>query len=380
MKTNVRKKTGATSPYELEHGYVSVFQGTAVFFTFVISTVDIFVPYLTVQRAGRDGWIAVLLAMLLNLPLVAVMLALIFRFPRRNIIEYSQLILGVWPGRLVGLLYLFFMLLIGVVTARELMEIMSVAFLQHTPMLVFGILGIALTTYVTRSGLEVLVRVNGILLPLGMFFLVFVGFAVLLRADFNRYLPVLENGIKPPISASLVLLAQITEGFMLSWTLPLTPKPKKIIGALAVALPFLGGALLLGTIAIPVLGLGSTSRLLMPALELSRLIEIPGLPRSDILIMAGWYAGIFVKLSAVHYMLTLLTAQFVGLKSYKPLISPIGIIIVALSMLMFTNTEEFVRFIGSSFTYFLLTFAFILPLIILAVSWLRGVEEKEPAS
>jgi len=376
----VKKKTGATSPFELEHGYVSVFQGTTVFFTFIVSTIDIFVPYLTVQRAGRDGWISVFLMMLLNLPLVITMLALTLRFPRRNIIEYSQLILGVWPGRLVGLLYLFFMLMIGVVTTRELMEIMSLAFLRHTPSIVFGILVVALTAYAARSGLEVINRVNGILLPLGMFFLVFVGFTVLPRADFNRYLPILENGFKPPLNASLVMLAQIAEGIMLLWTLPLTPQPRKIIGTIAKALPLLGGALLLGTISIPVFGVEAVSRLTMPALELSRVIEIPGLPRSDILIMAGWYAGIYVKLSAIHYMLSLLSAQFAGLKSYKSLISPIGIIILSLSMLMFSNTEELLRFIGGPFTYFLLTFEFALPFIMLIISWLRGVEEKEAAS
>lgn len=376
----MKNKTGATSPFELEPGYVSVFQGTTVFITFIISTIDIFVPYLTVQRAGRDGWISVFLMLLLNLPLVATMLALIFRFPRRNIIEYSQLILGVWPGRLVGLLYLFFILMIGVVTAREFMEIMSIAFLRHTPNIVFGILIVALTAYTARSGLEVINRVNGILLPLGMFFLVFVGFTVLPRADLSRYLPILENGFKPPLNASLILLAQVAEGFMLSWTLPLTPQPGKIINTLAWALPVIGGALLLGTISIPVFGVEAVSRLTMPALELSRVIEVPGLPRSDILIMAGWYAGIYVKLSAIHYMLSLLSAQFAGLKSYKSLISPIGIIILSLSMLMFSNTEDLLRFIGGPYTYFLLTFEFALPFIMLIISWLRRVEEKEAAS
>lgn len=376
----MKKKTGATSPFKLEHGYVSMFQGTSVFITFVLSTIDIFVPYLTVQRAGRDGWISVFLMMLFNLPLVATLLALTLRFPRQNIIGYSQLILGVWPGRLVGLLYLFFMLLIGVVTTRELMEIMSIAFLQHTPQIVVGMLAVALTTYAARSGLEVVNRVNGILLPLGMFFLVFVGFAALPRADLNRYLPILENGIKPPLNASLVMLAQIAEGIMLLWTLPLTPQPRKIINSLAWALPILGGALLLGTISIPVFGAEAVARLTMPALELSRTIDIPGLPRSDILIMAGWFAGIYVKLSAVHYMLSLLSAEFAGLKSYKPLITPIGVIILSLALLMFSNIKELLRFIGGPFTYLLLTFEFALPLIMLIISWLRGIEEKEAAS
>jgi len=57
-----------------------------------------------------------------------------------------------------------------------------------------------------------------------------------------------------------------------------------------------------------------------------------------------------------------------------------GIIIIALSMFMFSNTEQLVQFIGGSFTYFLLTFEFAAPLVILIISWLRGVEEKEGVS
>jgi len=82
----------------------------------------------------------------------------------------------------------------------------------------------------------------------------------------------------------------------------------------------------------------------------------------------------------LHYLLAVLTAQWTGLGSYKPLIIPFGIIMIALSMLMFSNTEQLVQFTGSSFTYFLLTFEFSVPLIILIISWLRGVEEKDAAS
>ena len=42
----------------------------------------------------------------------------------------------------------------------------------------------------------------------------------------------------------------------------------------------------------------------MPAIELAREIQIPGLPRSDILIMLGWYAGILVRIAVAHYLLT----------------------------------------------------------------------------
>jgi spore germination protein KB len=187
----------------------------------------------------------------------------------------------------------------------------------------------------------------------------------------------MENGLKPPLNASLILLAQVAEGFVLLGMLPFTRHPGRVVGIVAAVLPFIGLALLLGTISIAVFGMTELRKLLMPALELSRIIDIPGLPRSDVLIMAGWYGGIFVKLSVLHYFLVLLCAQYTGLRTYKPLIIPVGIIMLSLSSVIFPNTTDMLNFISGPYTYFLLTFEFVLPLIMLIVSFLRGIEEKE---
>lgn len=375
----MKKKTGATPLFELENARISIFQEAILYLTFVISTIDIFLPYLTVLRAGRDGWISVFISILETLPIAANAIALTLRFPRRTLIEYSQIALGLWPGRLVGLLFIVYVLSLGATVVRELEEIMSIAFLTHTPKIVFGTAVILLSIYVVRSGVEVICRVNGILMPLGLFFLFFVGLTVLPRADFARYLPVLENGLKPPVSGSLILLSFLTEGALVLSVVPFAERPRKVIGSAAIQVPLLGGALLMGTISIAVFGLEETRRVLMPALELARLVEIPGLPRSDVLILTGWYAGIFIKIAAAHYFLTIFTAQWAGLKSYKPLIMPLGVVMVSLSLLMFDNINDLVQFIGGPLIYFLLTFQFAVPLVILIVSWLRGVEEKERA-
>lgn len=370
------KKTAMLPLFQLEPGYISMFQGAILYFTFVISTVDIFVPSITAGVAGRDSWISALFTVAASMPVALIIVSLALRFPKRSFIEYSQIILGVWPGRLVGLLYLLLILIIGVTTTRELEEIMSIAFFVHTPKIIFGITGVSLSAYLVRSGLEVLGRVNGILLPVGVFLLIFVAVAVLPMADMSQYLPILEHGYGPPARGTIILLAYLMEGFILIYALPLIRQPDKTPQTYAAILPILGLAMVAGTVSIPVFGLGTTSRLLMPAIELAREIQIPGLPRSDILVMLGWYAGILVRIAVAHYLLALLAAQWAGLKSYKPLVLPLGVILVALSNLMFKDTIEVVNFIGNALVYTLLVFELLIPLIILVISWVRGVEER----
>lgn len=68
-------------------------------------------------------------------------------------------ILGLWPGRLVGLLYLLFILVLASTTIRELGEIINVAFLPQTPKIIIVLIGVLLSTYIVISGLEVINRV-----------------------------------------------------------------------------------------------------------------------------------------------------------------------------------------------------------------------------
>lgn len=374
----MKKKSLATPLSQLEPIRITMFQGALLYFTFVISTVDIFVPFLVVQLAGRDGWISVILAVLAAAPVAAVLIFLTLRFPRRSIIEYSQMILSPWPGRLAGLLYLGFILLIAAVTVRELQEIMRLAFLPHTPGIITGGAALGLSVYLIMGGPEAIGRVNSILLLLGLFFLSFVSIGAIPRAELANFLPVLENGFLPPVRGSVILLAYLAQGFLLLAAVPFTPQPRKIVTAASITVPLLGVALLLGTISIPVFGLQPTLRMLMPALEMSRIIEVPGLPRPDILIMAGWYSGIFVKLSMTHYLLALFTAQWAGLACYRPLVAPYGVIILALSSLLFANIKELVWFIGGPFTYLLLTFEIVVPFFILVVALAQGIKEEVP--
>ncbi|OPZ74079.1 MAG: hypothetical protein BWY80_00726 [Firmicutes bacterium ADurb.Bin456] len=50
---------------------------------------------------------------------------------------------------------------------------------------------------------------------------------------------------------------------------------------------------------------------------------------------------------------------------------------VALSYLLFNDTIEVVHFIGNSLVYTLLIFELMIPLLILVISWVRGVEERD---
>lgn len=373
----MKKKEAATPLSRLEPARISIIQGSIGFFTFIISTVDIFIPYLVARQAGRDSWISVLISLVEMSLAAAVAIALTLRFPRRTLIEYVQYILGLWPGRLLGVLYIFFLLMIGATTLRELNEIMTIVFMQLTPKVVFGAATVVLSSYAVLCGVESIHRVNLVVLPAGVISLFFVVLFNMPNAEFARFLPVMENGLGPPVAGSIILFSNLIGSFGLLSLIPFVASPRKVIGAAAISIPALIGAMLLGTTAIAVLGPMSSQKLLMPALEMSRLIEIPGLPRMDMLIMVGWFSGIFIKVSLIHYLLVLLSAQLACLETYRPLIIPFGVIMVALSIYMFSSVVDLVDFIGGSYAYFLITFGFVIPFFLFLVACIRRVKDKK---
>lgn len=370
----MKNKAGATPIFQLEPARVSMFLSGILYYTFIISTVDIFIPHLIVLQAGRDGWLSVMIAMAEMLPGAGAAIVLTLRFPRQTLVEYCQLILGLWPGRLLCLVYVFFLLVLGATTLREFEEIMTISFMQATPPVVFGIVTVVLSSYIVSRGVEPIYRVNGIVLPIGFFFLLFVGLATLPRADVANYLPVLERGLGPPVLGSFLITASLMEGFIILSLLPFANNLQGVYKAAVIAIPALGASMLLGTTAIAVLGLEASKKILMPALEMSRLIEIPGIPRLDMLIMLGWFAGIFVKVSVIHYLLALLSAQLAGLKTYRPLIAPWGILMGVMSIYMYSNIGELVNFRGGANIYFLLTLEFVIPLVLLVIALVRRLK------
>ena len=61
--------------------------------------------------------------------------------------------------------------------------------------------------------------------------------------------------------------------------------------------------------------------------------------------MAIWIVGAFVKISVFYYVAALGTAQWLNLSDYRPVVWPLGILIVAFSFWSLPSTMELSRFL-----------------------------------
>lgn len=361
----------------IEKGRITSRQMAMLLFTLIISTIDVYMPAVVAGVAGRDAWIAVILAVLYALIIWAVAIALASRFPRQTIIHYSRELLGPLLGSLVGILQVIFFFFIGASITRILADIMKTSFMPYTPMVVFTISVMLVASYAASGGLEVIARLNEILLPLGLAALIFVGFGSLPQVDFGNFLPVMEQGLGPVNWGGVVLVSILAEIVIVLMLYPyLSDQTRAGVNGLW-ALLGLGAAMQIGVLAIGLFTAEVTAAMNFPALEMVRAIRLgPLMTHPDVVIVAVWVGGIFIKLALLYYVVTLGLAQWLGLNSYQFLLAPVGIWMVVYSLVAYHSLADFWVLETKVFPGYALFHTFLIPLFLLLVAWVRGLGAK----
>lgn len=365
-----------THAQKLEKGRISALQLSLLMITAVIATADVFLPSYVAQEAGPDSWISVLLGTASSMVLVMMFLTLGLRFPDRTIIQYSCDILGKIPGKLVGSLYLFYILDICSSVSRELGEIFVAAFNPDSPLVIYPVITLLVASYALAKGLEVIVRVNEFILPIGLGILGLAAILNLNHLDFSHYLPVMANGLLPPLKGGFLIQTWILEIVLFLQVIPYVRDQNKIRKYTAFSVLTLGISMELGVLIIAVFGT-LTGELLYPALEFVRFATIGEFIQNlDITIMGVWIIGMFMKVAISYYVLVLGVAQLCNLKTYKTMILPVGLVIATLSVASSERIINPFNFGHRILPFYSLTMAFIIPALLLLVAVLRGIPSK----
>ncbi len=361
----------------LERGKISCIQTVYLLVTLVGATAVIFLPAITAHAAGRDAWLAPLLATLPGIYLALVLSALGKRFPGQTLIQYLQAVLGTWAGKTVGLLYLFYFLHTNGVIIREFGELLVTVVMPRTPLVVLHAVMILLGAWAVRGGLEVLARTVELTFPLVIF--LFTAAIVLTAKDmqFKNLLPVLENGLIPVVKASLDPIGWRGEIVLLAMFLPYLARPGEGGRCAVLAVVFIGLLLTADSIANTAVFGPTVPRMTFPTFSLVRQVSIADfLERIDAVLVAIWVLGMFGKIALFYYAAVLGAAQLANLRDYRPLVLPVGVILAALSIQVGASSREIVEYIVKGWPPFSFIFEYFIPTVLLALALLKGQSEK----
>ncbi len=365
----------------MEKGKISALQMAMLLYPAIIATAILSIPSITAKYAGNDLWLSPIFSSLSGFLAVFIAVKLSKLFPGKTIIQFSEDIIGRLPGKVISFIFIFFYLDITGTMVRNYSEFIVTSFLFRTPQVVVIASMMFLCALCVYSGLEVIARATQILFP--FFIIPIFASAIFLAPDysFDNIFPILDNGIMPPIKGAISPSGWFAEFFLIAFLLPfLSDKEKGMkYGSLTVLCVMLS-LVIVNLIVLFVLG-ESTANKIYPLMNVGRYASVGGFfENMEAVIMAVWIAGAFVKISTFFYVTALGTAQWLNLSHYKPVVWPLGILIVVFSFWATPSLMELSHYDFQVFPFYSNFVQVLLPLLLLVIALIWKRNKKKNAS
>ncbi|WP_054025452.1 GerAB/ArcD/ProY family transporter [Bacillus sp. FJAT-28004] len=355
-------------------------QCAKILFLFALGSAALILPTLVTSIAKQDGWISMVLAGPFNYFILLIYLALAERFPRLTLAQYSEKLLGVWLGKALTLLYIFYFLLLSALVLRNISDFMNLSVLPQTPEWFINLTFMIVIIYGVFLGIETISRTGEILFSWSILVIGLVIFALFNQFNFQNFEPFLYEGWLRPIKGIYPILGfPIAEFVFITMIFPLVrqedrKKLRKSLKLSVVAIAFV--STLITIFLVAVMGVQEASRSPFAVYDMAKNINIEEiLVRVEILVAMVWIGTVFMKLALCVYVLTVLTAQMVNLSTYRPLVIPYSFVIVPISLMVYRNAAHAHEFSIGGWTIYSLLHGFVMPLLLLLVAVIRGKKD-----
>jgi spore germination protein KB len=355
----------------IEKGKISALQLGMMMYLAITPTAILTAPAITYKYAKQDLWISPIWA-LSGLITIFIAFRLHNMYPGQNIVQVSERIVGRFPGKMIGLIILFVYLYLNGIVIREYSEFLVGAFLNQTPLIVVSGSMVLVCAFAVRGGVEIVGRFAQLFLPAFVVFFLLIIIPIIPELNLLNMLPFMGEGIMPSISGAGVLQTWFSEYITVSFLLPFVADRKKaakitLISLFAVILTLvisnLVTLLLLGEI---------TGNYTYPFLLVARYISLAEFfTHLESLHMAIWVLGAFVKICVFFYVSVLGAAQWMNLSDHRPIVFPLGFILLLFSVWVASNMQELLHAISTSVTFSLLTVLVVIPMLLLCIAWVK---------
>ncbi|MFA5527302.1 MAG: endospore germination permease [Peptostreptococcales bacterium] len=346
---------------------------------FISSTAIIYLPTVVYNEAKQDGWMTFILFGLMGIIVASIVTSLGIMFKDKTIVEYSEVILGKIPGKVIGLILFLFFISINAIIIREFCELLITSYSSNTPAHFFSIAIIILSIYALYSGIEVIARTNEIIFPLFAIAILSIVFLSIREMDFKNLTPILAEGFIPVLKGFYAQILFASEIFILSMLMPYINEPEKVRRSSIITMTIITGLAILITIGmVAVLG-DEIGHLHYPFLTFARYVNVRNVfERIESLVIALWVAGVFIKIALYHYCGVMVFAQVFHFKNYKKLIIPMGVLLVFLSQIIFKNDAQFYELIhhGIKFPFTCIQVGIPIFLLIIAKVRKKAIKKK----
>lgn len=348
----------------MEKARISSMQLFLLLTGFLFGSMGILNPALS---ARNDAWLAILIGGAGGALLIGIYVSIALLNPSKTLVEILRDKFGRFIGNTIALLYVWYFIHLASLVFRNFGEFIVTVTFPETPMVVvIAIFGV-IQVYTVNGGIEVMGRVSELFVPVIPVIALIISLSLITVHDFTAFFPVLKNGMAPVLKAAWGFIAfPFGEAVAFLMLFPYLNEKENLKKVSALSVLFIVALSLFIFIRdISVLG----SDLMYQAAFTPHLtaLLIPGLnvePLIDINLLIGGGA----KISICIYAAAKALSQVFGVSDYRNFTTAITTFCVVLSIWIYENIFEMVRWSENLWPYYSIPFQVIIPFILLFLS------------
>lgn len=348
---------------------------------FTVGSAILVVPSGIAALAKQDAWIATLVGLAAGIILICMYNLLAKQYPGKTLVEMLDALLGKWLGRTVALVFVVTLFLCGPSAVLNILgNFLTTQMMPETPIQSLYILFAVIVMMAVFLGIETFSRSAELIFP--WIALLYIAFIVLVTFDVKptNILPVLENGMKPiwPAALSFICTAFLPNVILLM-IIPSVDNRRNEAGRAFLIGSILGSVvtIVIITMTIMVFGPDFTARSMYPSYALARKISIGNfLQRLEAIMATIWFISLYFRLTIYMYAISIALAQIFNLKEYRPLVLPLGMLLVVMSLIVYPNITYQYSWDARTWIPYTLVIGFILPLLMLCLSGFRNLNKQ----
>jgi spore germination protein KB len=331
-------------------------------------------------EVGKDLWLAVIISIAAAVPIVLIYAKILSLYPGKGLFDIFDLAFGKFVGKVMTILYTWFALHLGALVLRNFSEFMNSLGLNETPSEVLVLILIVLCIWVVKEGIEVLGRFSEFFLLFLIGLVVITALLLIPEMSINNIRPMLFKGMKPVMMGAFSLLTfPFTEIVVFSMVFSCLKDKKSAYKVYTKGL-LIGGAIIFTIALVDMLVLGADvyGSLYFPTYTtVSRLNIGNFLQRLEIIVSVDLIIGGFVKISICLLSASKGITKLFGIKDYRGIVTPIGLSIAVLCIIIYDNIVEMNYWI-KVWTYYAIVFEVFIPVIILVFIQIKvGMKKKK---
>ncbi|RCX19427.1 spore germination protein (amino acid permease) [Anaerobacterium chartisolvens] len=352
-------------------------EGTVLLINLICTQIILGFPRVMTEMAGTAAWITIIYVSVIMLVAFWLISKLYSRFEGMDIIDISQIAGGGILRVITGLVMTAYIMYIISIVLREFAEDMKVIILPESPIsfvTLFFVAGMIVGAYL---GLEAIVRLGAIFIPLITIGFLFITIGVSPYYDMANLFPVLGAGPEKIFGEGFFRISIFSAASILFFIAPYirTNRNFKIVGYASI---LISSCLFLWSVLSYIMVFPYTVSIenFLPIYQMARLINYGRFfQRVESVFVFIWAATALLYLSGAFYFIIHIFRKTFKLEYEKPLIAPFAILIFNISLLP-PNLATAIQLEEEYFRKYIWIVTIVFPIIVLSIANISQKRKK----